>query len=698
MNEFMYTSDAGKTPLTLEEVLNLMGNNLERKATYLIPDLQRDYVWDSKKIINLIDTLMKGWPFGQILVANTGKMSPSFSPRTFYSKVVIFENEHGETMDAEINDDKTTLILDGQQRLQSLFLGLAPCSGGLVQDQRDWIREYSPGKDYYVRWGYKAPPAFLALNIENLCAAYEALAIRTTGKAKITKLDYSAQAKLPIIEWVFKNEISDSVLWKRRAHLPRFMKAWGEDNTDKYVLLKDIWNMESNAKLEEEHLIGKDVKLAFEAFCERLRALKKVPVPHLCVSPREKCGMCEDEYNEMILSIFTRLNAGGEPLTEEEITYSWIKRYWTKKDMKAETALDELKNQKLADMGIELKSSTLVRILSNIWAVFERNGQELTVVDMLNGEMLKKVAAFLGNNWDSITKQLVDIAGILKKHELFYGSQYYSLQGYVLLSSWTIVGRLWHDRHYGARVKEKLNFNSLFGEWIADRIDRFVFACQWSNSLGDYYSDLSELHDAMDATDSFEKAYSLMSDWFEDHLKLYVIRSKETVKDLNRTTRAGVSAYTTQLWCWQRLTKDRRMLSEKLAKEQDGITVGRPNVDHCVSFAFWEDYLSKFAAYPKGSDIYNEMLAKINQIGNCNILCKSVNCSKNSITMSKFWKEIGFRRSDVKFLEIPEEMFNPGKDGLSPELIMRRIEERTQLIRKELCDFLDGKNGVSIAR
>ena len=110
-------------------------------------------------------------------------------------------------------------------------------------------------------------------------------------------------------------------------------------------------------------------------------------------------------------------------MTEEEITYSWIKRYWTKKDMKAETALDELKNQKLADMGIELKSSTLVRILSNIWAVFERNGQELTVVDMLNGEMLKKVAAFLGNNWDSITKQLVDIAGILKKHELFYGSQ-----------------------------------------------------------------------------------------------------------------------------------------------------------------------------------------------------------------------------------------------------------------------------------
>jgi hypothetical protein len=132
MKEFMYESDVGKEPLTLERVLELMGNNFTRKATYLIPDLQREYVWDSKKIINLIDTLMKGWPFGQILVANTGKMSPLFSPRTFFSKVIMFGDERGETMDAVMHADTATLVLDGQQRLQSLFLGVAPCS--------DWFK------------------------------------------------------------------------------------------------------------------------------------------------------------------------------------------------------------------------------------------------------------------------------------------------------------------------------------------------------------------------------------------------------------------------------------------------------------------------------------------------------------------------------------------------------------------------------
>ena len=159
-----------------------------------------------------------------------------------------------------------------------------------------------------------------------------------------------------------------------------------------------------------------------------------------------------------------------------------------------------------------------------------------------------------------------------------------------------------------------------------------------------------------------------------------------------------MSAYTTQLWCWQRLTQTRKAVSEMLATELDGITAGHPNVDHCVSFAFWVDYLGRFPEYPKGSDVYNDMLARINQIGNCNILCKPVNCSKNSLTMSEFWKKIGFPISDAEALNIPEEMFQPDKEGLCPDQIMRKIEERTQLIRRDLCEFLEGIDGVVIHR
>lgn len=690
--QFMYESDVVKKDrLTLERVLELMGNNLGRKAVYLIPDLQREYVWSSKKIINLIDTLVKGWPFGQILLANTGKMSPMFSPRTFFSKVVLFGDERGETMEAETYDDGATLVLDGQQRLQSLFLGLAPSSAGLVQDQRAWISEYSSGNEYYKRSGYKAPPAFLALNLENLCMAYE-------ENRNVSRLDCSAQAKSPIIEWVFKNGDNAVKLWERRACLPKILKCpWGEDNTDKYVLLKDIWSANSIEELEQKHHIVEDAKLAFGAFCARFRELKNIPVPYLRILPQEQCGMNENEYNEMILSIFTRLNAGGEPLTEEEITYSWIKRYWPNQDIKAEDALNGLKG-KLADKGIELKSSSLIRHLSNVWSVLEHDGEKLTVADMLDGELLKKVSAFLGDNWNTIAGQFVDVAAKLEKHNLCYGAQYYSLQGFELLVAWSIVGKVWHTRHSSANVAEQLKFNSLFSE-MEKRLDRFVFASQWSNTLGDYLVELSKLQAEILKTNVLENASSAMLEWLEEHLNAYVKQAKVYVNDLNKTSPAGVSAYTTQLWCWQRLTQTRKEVSEVLSKEQDGITVGHPNVDHCVSVAFWTDYLKWFAEeYPKGSDVYNDMLARINQIGNCNILCKPINCSKNSQMMSEFWQKIGFPISDAEALNIPEEMFRPDKEEFRPDQIMRKIEERTQLIRKELCYFLDGTNNLYIHR
>ena len=691
--QFMYESDAGKTPMTLEKVLDLMGNNFKREAAYLIPDLQREYVWSSKKIINLIDTLMKGWPFGQILVANTGKLSPMFAPRAFFSKVVLFGDEHGETMNAEMNADKSTLVLDGQQRLQSLFLALAPSSSGLVQDQRTWISEYSAGNEYHKWSGYKAPPAFLALNLENLCAEYN-------EHQDVSKLDCSAQAKISIIEWVFKNgDNADGQMWERRSYLPKFlMSPWGEDNRGKYVLLQDIWHADSIEGLENEYHIDDSVKPAFRAFCERFRGLKDVHVPHLRVLSREKCGLDEDEYNEMILSIFTRLNAGGKPLTEEEITYSWIKRYWPRKDVKAEDALNELRRS-LAVAGIPLKSHALIRVLSRVWSAFERGGKTLSTADMLDGELLKSASTFIGDNWEVIASQFENIASMLKKHDLHYGAQFYSLQGYELLVTWSIIGKIWQGRHGCAcKAAENLKLNPLFGEWVEDRLDRFVFACQWAGSHDDCFAELSKLQEEMANVDSFDGAKTKMVEWFESHLLSYVNQAKRTINELNKTSRAGVSAYMTQLWCWQRLTKRRKEISNILSKEWDGITVGRPNVDHCVSYAFWEDFLSNSHEFPKGSDVYNDMMAKINQIGNCNILCKRVNCSKSAATMCKFCDEVGLAYSDIEALNIPEEMFSPDKNGLSPEKVMCKIEERTKLIRKELCGFLDGEEEIFIHR
>src|SRR6266436_2188154 len=37
-------------------------------ATMLIPDLQRPYVWTPNQVTLLIDSLIRGWPFGTLLL------------------------------------------------------------------------------------------------------------------------------------------------------------------------------------------------------------------------------------------------------------------------------------------------------------------------------------------------------------------------------------------------------------------------------------------------------------------------------------------------------------------------------------------------------------------------------------------------------------------------------------------------------
>jgi uncharacterized protein with ParB-like and HNH nuclease domain len=37
-------------------------------ATYVVPDLQRPYVWTPRQVTLLIDSLFRGWPFGSLLV------------------------------------------------------------------------------------------------------------------------------------------------------------------------------------------------------------------------------------------------------------------------------------------------------------------------------------------------------------------------------------------------------------------------------------------------------------------------------------------------------------------------------------------------------------------------------------------------------------------------------------------------------
>lgn len=72
-----------------------------------LPDFQRDYVWDDDDVQSLIASIAKGFPVGALLTLETGGQV-SFKPRTLAGV-------------ATVNPNPEELLLDGQQRMTSLF-------------------------------------------------------------------------------------------------------------------------------------------------------------------------------------------------------------------------------------------------------------------------------------------------------------------------------------------------------------------------------------------------------------------------------------------------------------------------------------------------------------------------------------------------------------------------------------------------
>ena len=92
--------------------LNL-GNELlkdVRSGKIRLPDFQRDWKWDVDRIASLLASVSLGYPVGVVMLLETGGADVQFATR-----LVSDVDLAGADKPAE------RLILDGQQRLTSLF-------------------------------------------------------------------------------------------------------------------------------------------------------------------------------------------------------------------------------------------------------------------------------------------------------------------------------------------------------------------------------------------------------------------------------------------------------------------------------------------------------------------------------------------------------------------------------------------------
>ncbi|MGL2423730.1 DUF262 domain-containing protein [Helicobacter pylori] len=111
----------------------------ELNDRYFLPDIQREYVWlkkaDEKKIEQLFDSILRGYPIGSFLFwklqkEDIAKSDEQDSDKLNFQLYKFIENyderkPHNEKIRIEqINRDDLYIVLDGQQRLTSLYIGL----------------------------------------------------------------------------------------------------------------------------------------------------------------------------------------------------------------------------------------------------------------------------------------------------------------------------------------------------------------------------------------------------------------------------------------------------------------------------------------------------------------------------------------------------------------------------------------------
>ena len=83
------------------------------KGLYRIPQFQREYVWEKSRVLELFDSVYKEYPIGSFFLWKAGREHNR-----------LFRHSISLNIPPVKDDDDVTFVLDGQQRITSLYVAL----------------------------------------------------------------------------------------------------------------------------------------------------------------------------------------------------------------------------------------------------------------------------------------------------------------------------------------------------------------------------------------------------------------------------------------------------------------------------------------------------------------------------------------------------------------------------------------------
>ncbi|GAA9512605.1 DUF262 domain-containing protein [Helicobacter pylori] len=333
---------------------------------YFLPDIQREYVWlkkaDEKKIEQLFDSILRGYPIGSFLfwklqkedIAKSDEQDSDKLNFQLYQFITNYDERkpHNEKIRIEqIKRDDLSIVLDGQQCLTSLYIGLK----GTRTLRKKYAKNDNPNN-------YEEKRLYLNLkhqpNMDNPEDNYQ----------------FEFHAKTP-------------------------------ENDKKHFWFKvgDILELKSVVNYTREHELG-------DKESELLETLNKAFHDKQLISYFEET---EKNLNK-VLNIFIRVNSGGVKLSYSDLLMSILTASFSSDIReKMNELVDALKDKGFSSMGQDQVLKTCLLLI----------GKDTTFeLKNFNKNNIKEIE----ENWEKITESIYDTAELLKNfgYAKYLGSAY----------------------------------------------------------------------------------------------------------------------------------------------------------------------------------------------------------------------------------------------------------------------------------
>lgn len=328
-------------PLNIKKAVD----NIDSKK-YLLPAIQREFVWSAEQIETLYDSLMKEYPISSFLFWEVN--SDNIKEYQFYDFILDYherDNKHNKQANTA-GMQPITAVLDGQQRLTAIYIGLRGSYSSKIQWKR-WNNDNA------------FPKKRLCLNLLGLADNGEDYEFRFLTKEERNQND-------DCHHWFLIRDILD-------------FHSFGD--IYKYLIDNDLTDSSKHSK--------QVCKFASDTLSQLFKIIYvDKPIQYFVEG---------DSSLDKVLNIFIRVNSGGTKLSYSDLLLSIATAQWKSMDAREEIInfvddINEIGNGFNIDKDFVLKTCLVLCDFNNI--AFK--------VDNFKHETMEVIE----QNWENITESI----------------------------------------------------------------------------------------------------------------------------------------------------------------------------------------------------------------------------------------------------------------------------------------------------